>query len=603
VKRSAPGTTSGAWAGPLLIALAGLAMAAWTWGTWPDPLVDFGRELYVPWRLCEGQVLFRDIAWFNGPLSPYFNALLFGVFGVGLSTLVWANLFLLAVGVALLWRLCRRMADALAATIACLLFVLVFAFGQLVGIANYNWVCPYSHEATHGVLLGLAALACLDRWHGGASEDEPSGGGLLWVAGAGLLCGLAFLTKAETFLAALAGSLAALAAGHWSSSPANGRRASLARVAAVAAAFGGALLVPIAAAFGLLSAAMPGDLALRGVLGSWPSVLAGEVSELAFYRAGMGLDDPGQRLGELGLWAVGWTVLLGTAAALGGRLRGSGLAWAMALVVAATLWFLRESIPWNDALRPLPLFVLIGGLLAFVRVVRERRSATELAFAVFSLTLLGKLILHARALNYGFTLALPATALVAIWIVGRLPAWLDQRGANGGLLRGAACAMLLFGAAEYVRTTAAFLSHKTHVVGTGADAFRADLRGSFVNETLSVLESSGASSLLVVPEGVMLNYLARIPNPTPFVNFMPPEEILFGEQAWIAALEQAPPQVVCVVHKDTSEYGFPRFGEHYAADLGTWIEERYRQVTQLGQPPLKPGTVFGIRILALGKER
>lgn len=40
-------------------------------------IVDFGRELYVPWRLAEGDALFRDVVHFNGPLSPYLNAALF----------------------------------------------------------------------------------------------------------------------------------------------------------------------------------------------------------------------------------------------------------------------------------------------------------------------------------------------------------------------------------------------------------------------------------------------------------------------------------------------------------------------------------------------
>ena len=36
---------------------AALGMLCWSWGTWPHPYVDFGRELYVPWRLGEGEVL------------------------------------------------------------------------------------------------------------------------------------------------------------------------------------------------------------------------------------------------------------------------------------------------------------------------------------------------------------------------------------------------------------------------------------------------------------------------------------------------------------------------------------------------------------------
>jgi len=44
------------WGGPFVIAIAAGAMLRWTWGTWPDVLVDFGRELYVAWRLAEGEV-------------------------------------------------------------------------------------------------------------------------------------------------------------------------------------------------------------------------------------------------------------------------------------------------------------------------------------------------------------------------------------------------------------------------------------------------------------------------------------------------------------------------------------------------------------------
>ena len=76
-RRPRSSVAGGRLAGPLTIALAGAAMLAWTWGTWPNVLVDFGRELYVPWRLTEGEVLYRDIAYFTGPLSPYLNALWF----------------------------------------------------------------------------------------------------------------------------------------------------------------------------------------------------------------------------------------------------------------------------------------------------------------------------------------------------------------------------------------------------------------------------------------------------------------------------------------------------------------------------------------------
>ena len=73
------------------LALAALPLAAFllhrSWGAWPDVMVDFGRELYVPWRITLGEVLYRDLEWFNGPLSQYVNALWFRLFGVGAWTL------------------------------------------------------------------------------------------------------------------------------------------------------------------------------------------------------------------------------------------------------------------------------------------------------------------------------------------------------------------------------------------------------------------------------------------------------------------------------------------------------------------------------------
>ena len=66
-----------------------------SWRKWLDPIVDYGREVYIPWQLSQGQVLYRDIAYFNGPLSPYFNALVFKTFGVGLMSLAWVNIAIL----------------------------------------------------------------------------------------------------------------------------------------------------------------------------------------------------------------------------------------------------------------------------------------------------------------------------------------------------------------------------------------------------------------------------------------------------------------------------------------------------------------------------
>ena len=539
--------------GPLLIAVAGVGMLWWTWRAWPDPLVDFGRELYVPWRLAEGDALFTDIAWFNGPLSQHWNALLFRLFGPGLSVLIWSNAAVLAASIAMLYRLTLRVSDRLAATVACLVFVLVFAFGQYVGIANHNWMTPYSHEVTHGVALALAALARVARWYRTRS--------LLALALGGIALGLCFLTKVEPFVAGSLGCAVLLTS------------AARDREQRAVATFGAATIVPVA-----ISAALVGMI---GTLGAWPSLLNTEVAGLPFYRAGMGLDHPAERAVEMFTWAGIWLLVLLPILAIArwsGRTRGPLVPLMTAATVLLALGVVGEGVRWPDVIRPLPLvgLAILGGLLiAARRTGRETDHTVALALTVFALALLGKMILNVRVAHYGFALAMPATLLSITALVGWLPEWLHARGARGDVLRAGAVAVVAMFALQHVSLTADRLSQKTVVVGSGRDAFRSDLQGAYVEEAVTRFTTSGAGSLAVLPEGVMINYLARAPNPTPYINFMPPEEILFGDAAWTEAFQRAPPDVILIVPKDTSEYGRGPFGTGYATSLAAWVAAGY----------------------------
>src|SRR5271154_166394 len=68
-----------------------------TWRRWPDLVIDFGAQLYMPWQISTGAVLYRDVHYLaGGPLSQYYHALLFKIFGVSFLTLVVSNLAVLA---------------------------------------------------------------------------------------------------------------------------------------------------------------------------------------------------------------------------------------------------------------------------------------------------------------------------------------------------------------------------------------------------------------------------------------------------------------------------------------------------------------------------
>jgi hypothetical protein len=93
----------------------------------------------------------------------------------------------------LIYRRFCAAADAWTAMTICLGIVLVFAFDQYMTIGNYNYVTPYSHEALHGLLLSILAVALLSSW---VTKEQ-----VRFALAAGFCSGLVFLTKPDIFMA------------------------------------------------------------------------------------------------------------------------------------------------------------------------------------------------------------------------------------------------------------------------------------------------------------------------------------------------------------------------------------------------------------------
>src|SRR5439155_76720 len=141
----------------------------------------------------------------------------------------------------------------------------------------------------------------------------------------------------------------------------------------------------------------------------------------------------------------------------------------------------------------------------------ERGAARDARVVVFALTLLAKIFFNVHAYHYGFALAMPATLLVVVALVGWAPAAITARGGCGALFRAVALACLLVAALTHLAVSGRRFAAKIHRVGGGADALLADARGPVVEAALGALarQAAAGQSLAVLPEGVMLNYLSR----------------------------------------------------------------------------------------------
>lgn len=558
-------------------------MLAWTWGTWPDVLRGFGGELALAWRLSEGDVLYRDVAHPNGPLSAYANSIVFLVFGPSVKTLVLANLAVIAGIAYLLDRLLERIAGAFAAAAGVVVFLTLFAFAQFEVIGSANYVSPYSHEMTHGVFLSLLAMAALPRW---MEDRRPRR-----IAAIGFLVGLAFLTSVEISLALGAAIVLGLALG-FVADPRGIVRSLL--------LFAGCAAAPAAVSFLLLATAMHPGQAWRGILGAWPD-----------FR--IEFDRPAQN-GTLLLVQAGWwlapllpAALLALAWRRRGRKGGSVIPLVFgAVLAAAALIVLRlPGKTWTELARPLPLFAalaLCGVIAALIRARDEaarRRAILASTFALFALAMLARRILHARIGAEGFALAMPATMVVVAALVGWVPSLLDRLGGRGAFLRGAAIGVLGVAVSAHRAIQRTFLETKTVTVGEGADAFLADFRGSFVNAAVDVVRTKPGATLAVMPEGAMINFLARARMRTKQVDYLPPEFAREGEEAILADMQRSPPDLVAIVHQSTAEYGPTWFGEDYGQEVTAFVREHYALGPLIGGEPLRPLTRFGIRLYAL----
>jgi hypothetical protein len=106
---------------------------------------------------------------------------------------------------------------------------------------------------------------------------------------------------------------------------------------------------------------------------------------------------------------------------------------------------------------------------------------------------------------------------------------------------------------------------------------------------------SANDTLVVMPDGVMLNYLSRKRNPSRYFEFTPNFVEATGEEKIINEFSLNPPSFIILSKKDTSEHGAKYFGANYAHNIYSWIINNYDKVSALGDPTLT-GEDYGIII-------
>jgi hypothetical protein len=590
---------SAEWLGWVALVALTLFYLNLSWRKWPDPLIDFGRELYLPWRLANSAVLYRDVENIKGPLSQYLNAGLFRLFGPGMMVLVAANLAVFAGIVISIYALFRRAWGADAALISSSVFISVFGFAQYVGIGNYNYATPYAHEATHGLLVCLLLVAVLFRW-----MENPT---LLRSSLAGGLFGLTAVLKPEIMLAAGLITFAASAM-RWyfrKSVP----------FAAVAAWAGCAVLPTLAFAV-YFSALVPWKQALPFACQAWLDVVSsarytGETIQKGF----TGLDHPGR---NLALHATATFAALLVVAGMAGMAkiaeRATGL-WRRLLPAGLLLGGVAGlacfEIPWLDAGRCFLGLNIIYVLVCAISISKTRRAeagvpdqtqALRLLIALLAAALMLRMFLNGRIYHYGFYQAALAGVLIPAVIVGELPDRLALGRFGKTLMIAGVLLLLAPGVVMLSIRSHDTLSAKTYAVGEARDRFYSsppgmDPKGETIRTLADRLaRSSPGQTLLVLPEGVIINYLVRMPSPLAPTYFFTDTLDDGREAVLVEELSARPPDWVVIVKRDLREYGIRRYGEAPGEGqlLLGWVAENYQREMSVGDDLFGTGQADGV---------
>lgn len=588
-------------AGSGLLLLAGVLLTL-SWRKWSDAQIDFGRELYLPWRIAEGAVFGRDIESLYGPLSAYVNGAWFKLWGASLGNLIALNLLLYAVILGLLYDLLRRGWGTAGAAVGGAFFILVFSFSQLVGIGNYNYVTPYSHEATHGVLACLVTAWALLRWR------RTGGAGSALIAGLGV--GACVLLKIECLVAAV-GICGVAAILQWRAGGGFGRAAlALFALGAVGPLVGFTLfLLPD---LGWSDAFVTAGQTLFNALGT--ARYTAEKVQFTF----SGFDDPWTNLGRhllsSGLFAAGAALLLWgarRATAWLETLEQDSYWQGMVLVALATGAAGAYWGPAHFGQTLLLASLALAGLAGFAWERARRDSAptalieARLILALLGAALLLRMLLNGRLQHYGFYQAAIAGSVVlaALWV--ELPAAARSRGQR--LLQVAVAAFALGLAGKISTASNSLYRVKTLPIGEGSDRTwhfppAVDGRPELQRAALEWITKNvkPGERLLVLPEGIMLNFLSRTPTPLRTTHFFAGALVGGREAGLVEQLERDPPKWVVLVSRDLREYGVGRYGESigHGQLLVEWVQRRYEQVASAGDDPLIADKI-GVRAFQL----
>ena len=500
----------------------------------------------MPAKLAGGALLYKDIFYLYGPFSPYFNAFLYKIFGVHINSLIIGGIITAGLTTLVIYKISRQFLAVSFATMTAFTFLMLLAFGNYTSLGNYNFILPYSYPATHATLFALASIYFFFR----APRDRQLKH--LIVAGA-FLC-LCLLTRAEIGIMLGLSLTCAISL----NKPSRPRILWLTPCVILPLAAATAVY----AAFAMASAGRLGDSNLWDLLKSNTSAS----SPFAAWLAGMNAPQANLRLMLETTFFYSLLVLwISSGAWLADKLEIPSLRsvrvcrYAVIVLIAGGIfYYLEHVLGFADQYRPLPVICLLTIFLG-----KDLRLAT---LSFFALLLGSRMILNMHPWHYGFFILAPGLIVYHAFFFRIIP---DVIKNQKPALRGLFLVMLGIFLTHYMLVSRSFYAGRLlpvasatgtlHMLDTAGERACAQLI-TFLKE-----HTADKATLVVLPEGLTINFLAGRDNPLYYYSYLPQDLARDSvNDAIVRELEERNVDYIVLLNRPLEEYGNHAFGQDYA---------------------------------------
>lgn len=567
--------------GALIIFIIYLILIALTWQTWTQPIIDHGRELNYPVRILNGEHLYTDMLQLYTPFAPYFNALLYKIFGIHMSVLQISGAICGLLILLLIYNISRRLMGEAESVI------IVSAIAVLCAVKpNGNYIIPYYYGSDYALLFALISLTFILKYLNG----DNSRTNILIIAG--LFTGLSILSKQELGVTSAGAGVAAITLNYITERKRMVRDAFL---------FLAPPLILIIAVFGyILSYASVDTLINKNHI-----LFTNVPPQLKYFNKNISglLDVPKSLLFTLtGLAKI--PVIIGMSGLIGGLLslkierdqarraiKTGGLTLLTGLAITAIIILVFDVPPDSS---PLSASIIVLPIIIFFILWHKRLSLAELTLtdktlivlSVFGLLSIIRVIINIRGSGPYNPFFTPVLFVIFGYLFFRVfPEKYASTNKLQRSIRYAAMFIITIMSVSVLAQISKRIKEQTYKLSYPRGSLMVQPKfGKPIDDAIKYIQqhTSHNDYVLVLPQGSLINFLAERNYPIRQENVHP--GYLEGEnkaeiQEQIINKKVA---IILIANYLTPEMRDKAFGVEYNQDLLHWIEKHYRKSKTFG---------------------